>query len=131
MNRRAFLTAVAAAIPAFGLDPERLLWRPGQRSYFDIVKPVSPGWTLSGALTKGDILTIQGVFAVNPITREETGHLMQFVVLDDVQGIIEPAQMWPHMRGPGDPYQTVSRVPTSDDALGPLWVGQTVAEYRA
>lgn len=35
MNRRAFLSAVAASIPAMALDPERLLWIPGQRSYFD------------------------------------------------------------------------------------------------
>lgn len=39
MNRRGFLAAVAASIPAMVLDPERLLWVPGKRSYFDIAQP--------------------------------------------------------------------------------------------
>ena len=34
MNRRTFLQRSAAAGVAFALDPERLLWRPGQRTIF-------------------------------------------------------------------------------------------------
>lgn len=40
ISRRAFFArASAAAIGAMTLDPERLLWVPGQRAYFDIVSP--------------------------------------------------------------------------------------------
>jgi hypothetical protein len=39
MNRRAFLGLSSAALAAYTLDPERALWVPGQRSYFDIVRP--------------------------------------------------------------------------------------------
>lgn len=39
ISRRAFLTtATVAAVGAFVLDPERLLWVPGQRTYFDVHK---------------------------------------------------------------------------------------------
>jgi hypothetical protein len=36
VNRRNAITAVAAAIGAFTLDPERALWVPGKRSIFDL-----------------------------------------------------------------------------------------------
>jgi hypothetical protein len=38
MNRRSFLGLSSAALAAFTLDPERAIWVPGQRSYFDIVR---------------------------------------------------------------------------------------------
>ena len=41
IGRRSFLTSAAtAAIGVMVLDPEKLLWVPGQRSYFDIRRPV-------------------------------------------------------------------------------------------
>lgn len=36
MNRRSFLGLSGASLAGFALDPERLLWVPGQRSYFDL-----------------------------------------------------------------------------------------------
>lgn len=42
--------------------------------------------TGTGAITKGSIITIAGVFAVHPITGESTGKLQHFVVADDVAG---------------------------------------------
>lgn len=39
MHRRGFLGLLAAAAAGAVLDPERLLWIPGQRSYFDIRQP--------------------------------------------------------------------------------------------
>jgi hypothetical protein len=48
MNRRHFLRATAAAVGALTLDPERLLWVPGQRTYFDIVRPFSDVLTFRG-----------------------------------------------------------------------------------
>ncbi len=47
---------------------------------------VTDGWTASAAarLKKGDVITIGGVFAVNPETKQSTGSLRQFVVTADV-----------------------------------------------
>lgn len=45
----------------------------------------SDGWTnsITGILKAGDVFTIAGVFAVNPLTYESTGELQQFVVTAD------------------------------------------------
>lgn len=47
---------------------------------------VTSGWTASAAarLKKGDVFTVAGVFAVNPLTYQSTGALQQFVVTADV-----------------------------------------------
>lgn len=47
---------------------------------------VTDGWTASAAprLKQGDIFTIAGVLAVNPVTKQSTGSLQQFVVTADV-----------------------------------------------
>jgi hypothetical protein len=46
---------------------------------------VTNGWTSSVAnrLKKGDVITVDGVYAVNPITRQSTGQLAQFAVTAD------------------------------------------------
>lgn len=46
---------------------------------------VTDGWTnsITGILKAGDIFTIAGVFSVNPITKQSTGRLQQFVVTAD------------------------------------------------
>lgn len=43
------------------------------------------GWTNSttGILRKGDIITIAGVYAVNPVSKQSTGRLQTFVVMAD------------------------------------------------
>lgn len=41
MNRRAFLTTLAAGLAGAALDPERLLWVPGQKTIFIPTLPVS------------------------------------------------------------------------------------------
>jgi len=47
---------------------------------------VTDGWTASAAarLKKGDVFTVAGVYAVNPVTKQSTGSLQQFVVTADV-----------------------------------------------
>lgn len=43
------------------------------------------GWTASTqVLNQGDVIRIDGVYSVNPQNYESTGHLMQFVVQNDV-----------------------------------------------
>lgn len=46
---------------------------------------ITDGWTASAAnrLKKGDVFTIANVFAVNPVTKQSTGALQQFVVTAD------------------------------------------------
>lgn len=39
MNRRAFLGSLSALSAGMLLDPERALWVPGRRTYFDLVAP--------------------------------------------------------------------------------------------
>jgi hypothetical protein len=58
MNRRSFLGLSSAALAAFTLDPERALWVPGQRSYFDIVRP---GQWREMAVTPETVARILGV----------------------------------------------------------------------
>lgn len=41
---------------------------------------VTDGWGASNTLNAGDVITIAGVFAVNPQNRQSTGELRQFVV---------------------------------------------------
>lgn len=40
--------------------------------------------SVTGALKKGDIITIAGVNSVNDVSKEDTGHLQQFLVTADV-----------------------------------------------
>ena len=46
---------------------------------------ITDGWTASVAnrLKKGDVIQIAGVYAVNPLTRQSTGELAQFVLTAD------------------------------------------------
>jgi hypothetical protein len=74
MNRREFLTALgvaAAAVSVNGIpvpELEAAAAAPAAASYLD------------GAFQVGDVITFAGRYAVNPVTREATGHLQQFVV---------------------------------------------------
>jgi len=45
---------------------------------------VTDGWTASAALKAGDVFTIDGVFAVNPVSKDTLDFLQQFVLVSDV-----------------------------------------------
>src|SRR6185295_19470105 len=46
---------------------------------------ITDGWTASSAILKqGDVFTIAGVFAVNPVSKDVLPYLQQFVVNADV-----------------------------------------------
>lgn len=75
MNRRAFLSTLAAALTGAALDPERLLWVPGKKTIF-----LPPPKKIISAFVIGDVITINGVYAVNPVTYQTTKFLQQFVV---------------------------------------------------
>lgn len=72
MNRRAFLGLFGASAAALVLDPEMLLWRPGAKTIFlPSVTPAPSSLTLgSGVFQVGDIITIDGVYSINPALQE-------------------------------------------------------------
>lgn len=51
-------------------------------------------------LRKGDVFTIEGRYAFNPITRQETDVLQVFTVIADVTGeTIQAEMIWPSYSG--------------------------------
>lgn len=78
LSRRAFLgwlagTAAGAAL-APTLDLDKLLWVPGEKTIF---LPPEPALVWPVALEIGDIFTIEGVYAINPMTRRAVPDLLQ------------------------------------------------------
>lgn len=82
---------------------------------------VTDGWTAAAAtrLNAGDVFTIANVFAVNPVTKQSTGQLMQFVVTTTVASdgsgnltaTVSPALI------SGGPFQNINSAPADNAAL--------------
>jgi hypothetical protein len=82
---------------------------------------ISNGWTAAAALRlrAGDIITAVGCNSVNPVTKQSTGQLMQFVVTADTSSDasgnatipISPAIIT------AGPFQNVTASPTSGQAI--------------
>lgn len=76
---------------------------------------------ITGTLTKGDIITIAGVFAVNRVTKQSTGKLRQFVVTADVASGATSVPIYPAIvpgaGGQAVQYQTVVDSPANAAAL--------------
>lgn len=92
---------------------------------------------ITGTFAKGDIITIAGVFAVNRVTKQNTGELQQFVVTDDVDTAateipIYPAIIAPASSGPSAgadvQYQTVNAAPANGAAIS--LVNTASEQYR-
>lgn len=81
---------------------------------------ITDGWTVSTAVLKqGDVITFDGVYAVNPVTKESTGELQHFVVNEDVtsDGTGNATfEISPPIITSGA-YQTVSAVPADNAAI--------------
>lgn len=78
---------------------------------------------LPGSLNQGDIITIDGVFQVNRITKQSTGRLRQFAVTADVAAgattiPIYPAIV-PGVNGQAVQYQTVTNSPADGAVVNP------------
>lgn len=117
MNRRAFLSTLAAGLTGLTLDPERLLWRPGAKTIF---LPPKPSLLAPMGLARGDLFTIEGVYAINPRTYMATEWLQQFVITDDVRsGASVRAVMTPPIVAAGH-YQNVTRAPFAHAKVQPL-----------
>jgi hypothetical protein len=89
---------------------------------------ITDGWTNSttGILKAGDVFTIAGVYAINPVTKAVMSYLQQFVVLADADSgastgpstlSIAPAIIT------SGAYQTVSAAPADDAAITVLGTG--------
>lgn len=91
MNRRGFLASLGTAAIAAAIDPDRLLWEPGKKVTFDLgATPPMDEWfthglkgTFSGYLKAGDVVTVAGVFEINPYTGQLTRQQKLFVVAHD------------------------------------------------
>ena len=114
MNRRDFLTrlgfgTIGAAAAALTFDVEKLLWVAGEKTIFI---PPAPVLSSNTALAAGDVFTIDGVFAVNPITMRPTTLLQRFVITDNVSsGVVNLLKVWP---------QPLTDVPRGSKTT-PLW----------
>lgn len=92
------------------------------------------GWTNSttGILKAGDVITIGGVFSVNPVSKQSTGRLQHFTVLADANSGAStgPADLTisPPIIASGA-YQTVTAVP-ADDAPITVVTGTGGAAYK-
>lgn len=94
---------------------------------------ITDGWTNSttGIVKAGDVFTIAGVYAVNPISKQSTGALQNFVVMADANSgaTTGPATITiaPAIITSG-PYQTVSAVP-ADNAVITMKTGTGGTSY--
>ena len=113
MNRRAFIGLFSAAAAGLALDPERLLWVPGAKTFF--LPTSAPYLASSMALKCGDIFTISGVFAVNPVT----------VIMSDVSaGDVALTHVYPQPRHEG-PYRNVNHF-GGKNTIQPMCVGKII-----
>lgn len=100
IDRRAFLRrfgfgTVAAAAAASGVvDLERLLWVPGEKTIFLPEPDILP---VAFDLAVGDLLTVEGWYALNPITLKPTTLLKQFLVTQNMKsgGVLQESRLYP------------------------------------
>ena len=75
--------------------------------------------TIANCYKKGDVISIQNVYAVNPQTKQSTGELAQFVVTADTDSSSNEIASLPispaiYLDGP---FQNVNRAPTDGDLV--------------
>lgn len=96
LDRRSFLQSFATAVGVAAIDPEKLLWKPGEKIIFIPPSPKLINVDLE-LFRVGDVITIEGIYAYNPITHTPTTHLKQFVVTaDDILEFIPSTKI--HLR---------------------------------
>lgn len=90
------------------------------------------GVTSGATIKKGSVFTIDGVYAVHPITKESYGYLQQFVVTADVTEAASnqvTMSISPTIYGPtSGSLQNVSALPADEAAL--TFVGSASTAYR-
>lgn len=87
------------------------------------------GWTTSSSLKQGDVFTISGVYAVNPVTKATLAHLQPFVVKTTVTTASSGANTTSIVISPPlittGPYQTVSADCANDTTITYLGTAST------
>ena len=81
-------------------------------------------------IKKGDVFTINGVFAVNPQTRESTGSLQQFVVTEDITAAASAftnVKIAPAIYTSGNALATVDSFPQNSAAV--TFLGGASSQY--
>ena len=79
----------------------------------------------SGTLSRGDFITIDGVYECNRLTGKSTGFLKVFTVIEDVPSgstsiPVSPSIIAPQTSGVFTPFQTVTASPASGAAITPV-----------
>jgi hypothetical protein len=72
--------------------------------------------TTGDTFNKGDVISAEAVYPVNPVTRRRTGNtLKQFTILQDAVGVGSAATLLvsPTIYGPGSQYQNVDALPAN------------------
>src|SRR5258706_8074335 len=89
---------------------------------------LADGFTAGATLNEGDVFTIAGVYAVNPVSKQALPYLQQFVVNAPVTatGTADAIMISPAIIISGQ-YQTVSVAPAQNAAL--TFVGTASASY--
>lgn len=95
---------------------------------------ITDGWSnsITGILKAGDVFTIAGVNAVNPISKEDTGRLQTFVVISDANSGASTGPATLTISPPiitSGAYQTVTAVP-ADNADITVKTGTASTAYK-
>ena len=89
------------------------------------------GWTASAALKAGDVFTIDGVYAVNPVSKDTLDFLQQFVLTADVTANATTTNATTLAISPPiittGPYQTVSAVAANNATI--TYMGTAATAY--
>lgn len=68
---------------------------------------------ITGTFNKGDVIVIAGVFGVNPVTKQSTGELRQFVVTANVSAAATSIPIYPAITVGNVAYGTVTASPAN------------------
>ena len=123
LGRRGFLRSIGAAVLGASLALKAPIESVIDRAFSD---GIATPW----ALRAGDCFSIEGVYAVNPITLWPLANHQLFVVTQPVEAgeFIDEDTIWPKLITDG-PYQTVSQQPLPGAKLG-LMVAPGVTKWR-
>lgn len=90
------------------------------------------GWTTNSLLKEGDVFTISGVYAVNPVTKATLGFLRQFRITANATTNTTSSSNTTLTIAPAiitsGPYQNVSASPANDTAI--VMIGTASTGYR-
>jgi hypothetical protein len=98
----------------------------------DTMDLATDGWTTNSGLKEGDVFTISGVYAVNPVTKATLNFLRQFRITANVTTNVSAASATTLSISPAiitsGPYQNVSAAPANDTAI--TMIGTASTGYR-